>query len=78
MNSNPGFSYQNIIGERLRRIFPNGQSIALALVIIIGFILIFNLSDILMPVFASVILAYLLEGIVGKLEKKYPEFLLFT
>lgn len=55
-----------------RRILPNSQAIALALILIVGSVLIFTLSDILMPVFASVVLAYLLQGIVCKLEKKLP------
>lgn len=56
----------------LKRALPNSQAVALALILVVGFVLIFTLSDIMMPVFASVILAYLLQGIVGKIEKKLP------
>lgn len=56
----------------IRRILPNSQAVALALILIVGSGLVFALSDILMPVFASIVLAYLLEGLVGKLEKKLP------
>ena len=33
------------------------------------FILIYSLSDLLMPVFTAIVLAYLLEGIISKIEK---------
>lgn len=72
MNSQTDFSNFRFIRESFKRFLPNSQAIALALILIVGFILIYTLSDILMPVFASVILAYLLQGIVSKLEKKVP------
>jgi len=56
----------------IRRVLPNSQAVALALILIVGSILIFSLSDILMPVFASIVLAYLLQGIVCKVEKRLP------
>ncbi len=65
------FNFQ-FVKEQLRRILPNSQALALALILIVSFILIYTLADILLPVFASVILAFLLEGIVSKLEKKLP------
>lgn len=60
------------IRDFFRRILPNSQAIALALILLVGSVLIMTLSNILMPVFASVILAYLLQGLVAKLEKKLP------
>ncbi len=72
MNSQANFSNFRFITDPLKRMLPNAQAIALALILIIGFALIFTLSDILMPVFASIVLAYLLEGIVAKIEKKLP------
>jgi putative permease len=72
MNSQTNFSNFRFIRDSFKRFLPNSQAIALALILIVGFILIYTLSDILMPVFASVILAYLLQGIVSKLEKKLP------
>ncbi len=57
-----------------RRVLPNAQAVALALILTIGFVLVITLSDVLMPVFASVILAYLLQGLVKKLERKIPRF----
>jgi len=73
MNSQTDFSNFRFLRDCLRRALPNSQAIALALIIIIGFVLVFSLSDVMMPVFASVVLAYLLQGIVCKLEaKKMP------
>ncbi len=72
MNSQSDFFNFSYLKDCSRRFFPNAQAFALALIIIVGFVLVFTLSDILLPVFASVILAYLLQGIVGKLEKKIP------
>lgn len=61
-----------LIKNYFRRFLPNSQAFSLILILLIGFVLIFSLSDILMPVFASIILAYLLEGIVHKSETKLP------
>lgn len=58
--------------ERIKYILPDSQAVALALIIVVGFVLFYVLVDTLMPVFASIVLAYLLSGIVTKLEKKLP------
>ncbi|MBL1263753.1 AI-2E family transporter [Methylomicrobium sp. RS1] len=52
----------------VNRILPNAQAVSLALILIVISVLIYSLSGLLMPVFASVVLAYLLEGIVAKAE----------
>lgn len=54
--------------EYLRRVLPNAQAVALAIILVVSFVLIFTLSNILMPVFASIVIAYLLEGVVCKAE----------
>ncbi len=72
MNSHTDLANFRLIKDGVRRILPNSQAVALALILVIGSILIFSLSDILLPVFASVILAYLLQGIVNLLDKKLP------
>ena len=60
----------------LQRILPNHQAVTLAFILIIIFMLIYSLSDMMMPVFTSVVLAYLLEGVVGTAEKaKIPRLL---
>jgi len=51
----------------LNRILPNAQAVYLAIILFVSFVLIYSLSNLLMPVFASIVLAYLLEGIVGKI-----------
>ena len=73
MNPQPETFNFRFISEQLKRFLPNSQTIALALVLIGGFLIIGFLSDILMPVFASIVLAYLLQGIVNKLDKKVPQ-----
>lgn len=50
------------------RFLSNSQAIALAIILIVSFVLIYSLSDLLMPVFVSIVLAYLLEGVVSKAE----------
>ncbi len=72
MTSKTDLSYFRFITEAVKRILPNSQAISLAIILTVGFVLVFLLSDILMPVFASVVLAYLLEGVVAKVEKKLP------
>ena len=47
---------------------PNSQAVALVVILIVSFVLIYSLSDLLMPVFVSIVLAYLLEGLVSKAE----------
>jgi putative permease len=54
----------------VNRILPNSQAVSLALILIVIFALIYSLSGLLMPVFASVVLAYLLEGLVAKAEAR--------
>ncbi len=56
--------------ERFRRFLPNSQAITLALILLFGSSLIYWLTDLLMPVFASIVLAYLLNGLVEKAERK--------
>ncbi|MEI6336931.1 MAG: AI-2E family transporter, partial [Methylococcaceae bacterium] len=54
--------------DSFKRFLPNSQAVSLAIILIVSFVLIYSLSGILMPVFASIVLAYLLEGLVGKSE----------
>ncbi|MGR9085783.1 MAG: AI-2E family transporter [Gammaproteobacteria bacterium] len=55
--------------EFLRRILPNSQAVWLAIILIVSFVLIYSLSSILMPAFAAIVIAYLLEGLVAKAER---------
>ncbi|MCX7111923.1 MAG: AI-2E family transporter [Proteobacteria bacterium] len=48
----------------VRRVFPSGQAVSFAIMLIVGFIAVLSLGHILMPVFAAGVIAYLLEGFV--------------
>lgn len=57
------------------RYFSNPQMLILWFLLILGFVLIFYLGQMLAPVLAAVIIAYLLEGLVNLLEKRrIPRF----
>jgi putative permease len=60
---NSFFSQKNV-----KRLLANPQAVSLAIILLMGFLLVYFLAGLLMPVFASIILAYLLEGIVSKAE----------
>lgn len=64
------FSNFGFFREFLQRILPNSQVISLATILLAGSLLIYSLAGLLMPVFSAVVLAYLLEGLVSKIEKK--------
>ncbi len=53
----------------IKRLFPTPQAIALTILLAIGFFAVVMLADMLMPVFAALVIAYLLEGPVSALEK---------
>jgi putative permease len=54
--------------DAFKRLLPNSQAVALAIILIVSFVLIYSMTDLLMPVFVSIVLAYLLEGLVSKAE----------
>ncbi len=58
-----------LIRDWFRRHFDNPQVLGLAVVLLAGLAAIIFLADILAPVLASLVLAYLLEGIVRKMEQ---------
>ncbi|WP_349431094.1 AI-2E family transporter [Methylomarinum sp. Ch1-1] len=70
MTTQTDFSNLTFIRDFFHRFLPNSQAIVLAVILIVGSLLIYALSGLLMPVFASVVLAYLLEGLVAKAERK--------
>ncbi|NOR81646.1 MAG: AI-2E family transporter, partial [Methyloprofundus sp.] len=70
MLRNNEFSNLQFLKDSIKRILPNSQAVALAIILIGGYLLITSLSDVLMPVFIAIVLAYLLEGLVRKLEYK--------
>lgn len=60
----------------IKRFLPNSQAVALALILLFGFLAIYFLGGILMPVLVAIVIAYLLEGLIHKAEKfKIPRIL---
>lgn len=58
-----------IIREWLDRNFSDPQLVILSFLLIIGFFVVFLLGNMLIPVFASIVIAYLLEGMVAGLKR---------
>jgi len=59
-----------IISNWFRRYFSDPQVVILAVLLFIGTLVILMLGNMLAPVLASVVIAYLLEGLVGILERR--------
>ncbi len=58
-----------IIRDWFNRYFSDPQVIILAFLLFFGFVLVFILGDMLMPVLISIVIAYLLDGVVATLQK---------
>jgi putative permease len=58
------------IRDWLRRHFSDPQVVGLAIVLAVGFAVVFFAAGTLAPVLASVVIAYLLEGLVGFIESR--------
>jgi len=52
------------VSDWLKRILPDSQAVSFALLLVVGFILVVSLANMLMPVLAACVIAYLLEGVV--------------
>src|SRR3569623_1829604 len=48
--------------------FADPQAVILTMLLVVGFAIVIVLGDMLAPVLAAIVLAYLLEGLVGRLE----------
>lgn len=70
MTQSAPFSSNRLLINLVKRILPNSQVVSLAVILCVGSLLIYSLSGVLMPVFASIVLAYLLEGVVVKLNAR--------
>ncbi len=68
MTTQARFVNTRYLRDFFKRFLPNSQAVALAIILVVSFVLIYTLSDLLMPVFVSIVLAYLLEGLVAKAE----------
>lgn len=66
------------LNDWAQRFIPNSQAMSFVILLLVGCALIFSLANILMPVFAAGIIAYLLEGIVTLgVRWKLPRFIAF-
>jgi putative permease len=75
MNTDPYFVNSRFLKERFNRFMPNAQAFSLAIILLVSFVLIYSLSDLLKPVYVSIVLAYFLEGVVAKVEMlRVPRF----
>lgn len=69
MSKKTDFSNFDFVRDFFHRFLPNSQVVSLAISLIVGSLLIYSLLGLLMPVFAAIVLAYLLEGLVHKVER---------
>ena len=60
----------NLISAWFRRHFSDPQVVILVILLLIGSVVIIILGDMLAPVLASVVIAYLLQGPVGGMERR--------
>jgi len=66
-------SVREWLSDWIKRVLPNSQAVSFAILLIVGFLLVVSLGQMLMPVFAAGVIAYLLEGIVAiGVRKKLP------
>jgi putative permease len=66
-------SVREWLSDWTKRVLPNSQAVSFAILLIVGFLLVISLGQMLMPVFAAGVIAYLLEGIVAiGVRKKLP------
>ena len=66
----PSFVNSKFFKDRLNRFLPNSQALSLAIILLVSFGLIYSLSDLLKPVYVSIVLAYFLEELVIKIERR--------
>lgn len=61
---------KDVIQEWYRRNFSDPQAVILALILLIGFAIVIYMGGILAPFLVGIVVAYLLEGLVTKLEAR--------
>jgi len=61
---------ENLLGRWFKKYFSDPEGVILAVLLILGFTVVIFFGDMLAPVLASVVIAYLLEGIVTLLENR--------
>jgi len=60
----------NLLGRWFKKYFSDPEGVILAVLLVFGFAVVILFGDMLAPVLASVVIAYLLEGIVRVLETR--------
>lgn len=60
----------NVIGDWFRRHFSDPQVVMLAVLLLVGFLVIIYFGEMLAPVLASIVIAYLLEGLINQMLKR--------
>jgi putative permease len=60
----------NVLGRWFKKYFSDPEGIILAVLLLLGFAVVIFLGDMLAPVLASVVIAYLLEAIVKLMERR--------
>jgi len=58
-----------VVTDWFRRYFSDPQVVFLALLLVVGFAVILTMGNMLAPVLASVVIAYLLEGLVAMIQR---------
>ena len=61
---------ENLLGKWFKKYFSDPEGVILAVLLILGFTVVIFFGDMLAPVLASVVIAYLLEGAVRLLETR--------
>jgi putative permease len=59
----------NLLTSWFKRTFSDPQVVILGIVLVVGFAVVIGLGSMLAPVFASIVIAYLLEAVVLRLER---------
>jgi putative permease len=59
-----------LIRSWIQRILPNAQAVSLSILLVVGFIIIVSLGNMLAPVFAAAVIAYLLDSLVSWGERR--------
>ncbi|HFD79837.1 MAG TPA: AI-2E family transporter [Gammaproteobacteria bacterium] len=60
----------NVIRQWFQRFLSDPQAVILALVLLLGFLVVLTMGRMLAPVFAALVLSYLLEGVVATLQQR--------
>ncbi|MDT8403304.1 AI-2E family transporter [Sulfuriflexus sp.] len=58
-----------VIGNWFKRHFSDPQVVMLAVLLLVGFLVVIYFGEMLTPVLASLVIAYLLEGLIGMMQR---------